>query len=328
MKRRGFMMACALAILPLPALAQDGGKVVIYTPNNAQAVEAVTEVFSEKAPELSLSTITGGSGQLLRRVEAEASAPQGDLFWNSSENTLAGFREYFEPYASPEAEAIQDDLKRPESPWTATNLHVVVGMVNTDQLGELPAPTKWQDFLDPAWKGKVAIADPNNSSTAFTILWGFEKLMGTEALKQLAANVVVNSSASAVLRSVGQGEFAAGFTYESNAYAFVAGGQAEIALLYPEEGTFTSPEFQALIKGGPAPEAARRAFDVMLSRDMQVALLENTFRRPSRADIDVSEHVDLPALDSLKLFPTDEAEAAANRDDFLARWQEYVKAGQ
>jgi len=69
-------------------------------------------------------------------------------------------------------------LHHPEDLWTATFSHVVVAMVNTDQLGDIPAPTKWEDFLDPAWKGKLAIADPNNSSTAYTILWGIDQLMG------------------------------------------------------------------------------------------------------------------------------------------------------
>lgn len=46
---------------------------------------------------------------------------------------------------------------------------VAVAMVNSNLLGNIPAPKRWEDFLDPKWKGKVAIADPNNNSTAYTI---------------------------------------------------------------------------------------------------------------------------------------------------------------
>ncbi|MBL8325890.1 MAG: ABC transporter substrate-binding protein, partial [Rubrivivax sp.] len=78
------------AALALPAgLARaQSGSVVIYTSNNQQAFEAVVETAGKRLPGVKLSAITGGSGQLLRRLEAEAAKPQGDIFWSSSANTL------------------------------------------------------------------------------------------------------------------------------------------------------------------------------------------------------------------------------------------------
>ena len=97
-----------LAAAPtVPAFAQGAaGTVVLYTSNNAQAVDAVLGVAKDKQAKLKISTITGGSGQLLRRIEAESAKPQADLFWSSSANTLGAFKPLFEPYASPEAAAI------------------------------------------------------------------------------------------------------------------------------------------------------------------------------------------------------------------------------
>ncbi len=312
-----------------PAFAQGvTGTVVLYTSNNAQAVDAVVGTARTKQAGLKISTITGGSGQLLRRIEAEAGKPQADIFWSSSANTLGAFKQLFEPYASPETANIPAELRHPENLWTASNVHLVVAMVNKNQLGGKPAPKTWKDLLDPAFKGKMIIADPANSSTAYTILWGIDKLLGADALKALAANLTVSSAASAVLRSVAQGEYAVGLTFESNAYAYVAGGQREISLVYPEEGTFSTPEFQVLIKGAPGGAVAKAAFDLMLSKDTQIALLEAAFRRPSRSDIDVSKHADLPAMDSVKVFKIDEDEAAAKRDEFLKRWQSYAAASK
>ena len=329
--RRAVLAGLAgLAAAPaLPALAQGAaGTVVLYTSNNAQAVDAVLGVAKDKQAKLKISTITGGSGQLLRRIEAEAAKPQADLFWSSSANTLGAFKPLFEPYASPEAAAIPAALRQPENLWTASNVHLVVAMVNKNQLGGKPAPKTWKELLDPAFKGKIIIADPANSSTAYTILWGVEKLLGPDGLKALAANLTVSSAASTVLRSVGQGEYPIGLTFESNAYAYVAGGQREISLVYPSEGTFSTPEFQVLIKGAPGGATAKAAYDLMLSKEAQIALLENAFRRPSRSDIDVSKHVELPAMDSVKVFGIDEDEAAAKRDEFLKRWQSFATAAK
>jgi iron(III) transport system substrate-binding protein len=309
-----------------PAFAQGAGTAVIYTSNNQQAVQAVQDTARDKAANLRLNVVTGGSGVLLRRIESEAATPQCDIFWSSSANTLGAFRQLFEPYRSPELAAIPADLHEKDGLWGASNIHVVTLMLNTSQLGGRPRPSTWRDLLDPAWKGKLSIADPANSSTALTILWGVKTLHGADALKQLAANVVVSSQAPAVLRGVAQGEYPVGLTFESNAYAYVVGGQRDIELVYPTDGTFTSPEFLTLIKGAPNGAAARRAYDLILSKEAQIALLEAAFRRPTRSDIDVAKYVKLPNLKDIKVAPIDEGAAAAQRTAFLAEWQGYVAA--
>lgn len=320
--RRTALAALAGAVAA-PAFAQQGqitGNVVIYTSNNQQSVQAVTDTAATLLPKVKISTITGGSGQLLRRIEAEVGKAQADIFWSSSPNTLGAFKSLYEPYKSPNAAAVSADLSEPGNLWTAANIHVVVAMLNTNQLGANAKPKTWTDLLDPKWKGKIIIADPANSSTAYTIIWGVKTLLGSEGLKKLAANVTVTSAAATVLRAVAQGEYAIGLTFESNAYAYVAGGQKEIDLLYPEDGTFTSPESLVLIKNAPAGEAARRVYDLLLSKETQIALLEAAFRRPSRTDIDVPKYVKLPNLKTIKVAPIDEAEAAKQRAAFLAEW--------
>lgn len=309
-----------------PALAQNapGGTAVIYTSNSAQSVDAVVDAARKIAPKLKISTVTGGSGQLLRRIEAEAAKVQCDVFWSSSANTLGAFKALFEPYKVADLPAIHATLRHPQDLWTAGNIHVVALMVNKNQLGGLPVPKTWADLLDPRFKGKLIIADPANSSTAYTILWGLDKLLGGDGLKRLAANIKVTSSAPTVLRGVGQGEYAIGLTFESNAYAYVAGGQKEIVLVYPEDGTFTTPEFFALINGAPGGALAKQTCDVLASREVQIALLETAFRRPSRTDIEVGKYVDLPELSKIKVFETNEEEAAAKRTEFLGRWQALV----
>ena len=81
----------ALAAAPR-ALAQGASQAVLYTSNPAQAVEVVMDVAAKSMAGTKISTVTGGSGQLLRRMEAEAARPQADVFWTSSANTLGQFK--------------------------------------------------------------------------------------------------------------------------------------------------------------------------------------------------------------------------------------------
>lgn len=325
MNRRHFLAAMG-ATAATPLFAQNAGNAVIYTSNNQQAVQAITDVARSKLPNVKFNFVTGGSGVLLKRMEAEMAAPQADIFWSSSGNTLGAFKPLFDAYRSPEAAAIPAALAEPSQLWTASNVHIVTAMVNRKHLGGNAEPKVWKDLLDPRWKGKIIIADPANSSTAYTILWGVKQMLGAAALKQLAANVVVTGAAATVLRSVAQGEYPVGLTFESNAYAYVAGGQKEIKLVYPEDGTFTTPEFIALAKKAPNAAVAKRAFDHIISKEVQIALLENAFRRPSRSDIDVSKHAELPNFASIKVFALNENDAAAKRAEFLAEWAAVVAA--
>lgn len=315
--------ALALAAASTPALAQDP---VLYTSNPVPAVEAVQAAVKDQLG-ASLGVITGGSGVLLRRIEAEAGAPQGDVFWSSSANTVGAFEQFFEPYSSPELAAIVESLRYPGDLFQPSNVHVVTMLVNTDLLDGAELPDSWADLADPVWKGKVIMADPANSSTGYTIAWGLAHLLDKATYEALLSNLVISGSSSAPPKGVSMGEYTVGLTFETNSYAYVAGGQEELKLVYPAEGTFLTADYAGLIKGAPAGETAKKTIDTLLSKDAQIELLEVAFRRPSRTDIKVSEHVGLPELADIKVFPFDEAEAAKARESFLAEWAALPKAG-
>ena len=153
---------------------------VIYTTLNAQSVQTATDVAKKVLPNLKVNAVTGGSIPLLKRMESEAAA-------------------------FPAA------LHDPQNLWVSANTRVVVAMLNTKRL-DGAAPRTWADLADPKYKGKIIIADPGDSSTAFTALWGMEQVLGAEGLKKFAANTTVSSAASNVVRAVGQGEYAVGIT--------------------------------------------------------------------------------------------------------------------
>jgi iron(III) transport system substrate-binding protein len=317
------LAAIALALMQ-PAAAS--GKAVLYTTNNDSAVQALLDSGTRLAPDLKIGVVNGSSAALLKRIEAESRAARADVFWSSQPNTLGAFTSLYQPYRSPQAAAIAPAHHHPDQLWSTANIQVVVMMVNRKQLGDLAEPSHWRDLLDPAWKGRIIVGDPATTSTAYTVLWGLRQLLGAEDFQRLAANLVVSRNSSAVLNQVAQGEYAVGLTFEGNAYAYVAGGQEEIRLVYPQEGTFVTEEALVLVKNGPNPEGGRRLYDLLLSRDTQVALLERAYRRPSRGDIQVGAHVGLPELDDIKVFAVDDLAAVAGRDDLLLAWKALDKA--
>jgi iron(III) transport system substrate-binding protein len=314
-------------VLAQAALAQEqGGTVNLYTSNNAEVVETLIDVAHERAPLLKINVVYGGSVTLMKRIEAEARAPKADVFWAASASVLDGFKSVLTAYRSPQSSAIPAQYVEPHGLWTVCNVHVAVLMLNTRQLGSLPRPLSWSDLTDPRFKGKIIVVDPNTTSTGHMILWGVSKLLGAKEFRALARNVTVARNSAFVSSSVGQGEYAVGLTFEANAYPYVAGGQKEIELVYPKDGTFVSEESAAMVRNAPHAAAARVLYDLLLSRALQVELLRRAFRRPGRDDIAVGRYVGLAPLNELKTVPIDEDEAREARGRFLARWRE-VRAG-
>lgn len=318
-----FAAVLALASAASPAVAKEP---VLYTSNPVPAYEAVQAVTRQQLG-VELGVITGGSGVLLRRIETEKAAPQGDVFWSSSANTLGAYEGLFEAYSSPELATVPKELLYPNNLFQPSNVHVVTILVNTDQLDGAPAPTSWAELADPKWKSRIILPDPANSSTGYTIVWGLSKMLDEPIYKALVANLVTSGSSSAVPKGVAMGEYAVGLTFETNSYSYVDGGQQELKLVYPTDGTFITPEYSALIKGAPSGEVARKVIDALLSKQAQIELLKVAFRRPSRSDIKVSDYVKLPELSAIKVFPIDETEAARARGAFLAAWAALPKAG-
>ncbi|GLT11223.1 extracellular solute-binding protein [Sulfitobacter porphyrae] len=316
------LFAVSAALSVCVSTSAQAGEVNLYTSNSEDAVALVLDALAEQAPDIKVNVIGGGSGSLLRRIDAEKSAPAADLFWSSGFSTLAGFSQLFDQYESPEVDNLLPALQAREEAWTGTNTHVMVLMVNADVL-DSDTPSSWEDLMDPAWKGKVTIADPANSSSAYAQLYGIYKLYGEDGVRALADVVEVQGSTSGVYKAVAQGEYPVGMTMEYAAQRYVAGGQDEVSLIYPSDGTFLSPEGMALIKDGRNPEDAKRVYDLLLSKDLQQQLFALTFRRPSRGDLDEAIAASgLPLMKDLKIIDVDQAVAGDERERLLELWSE------
>jgi iron(III) transport system substrate-binding protein len=299
------------------ALAQP---VVLYSSNNPEAIGNAVAAARKKLPNLQVKQVTGGTGTLMKRIQAEAANPGGDIFWSGGVGTLAAFPDLMEPYQSPEAKAIAPQFLDPKNRFIGVNVHVMVLMVNERQLKGLAPPKTWSDLMKPEWKGKVVITDPSKSGTAFIQVYGLLKQFGREGLEKMAANAVVVQSSGPVYKSVAAGEYPVGITIESSAYEFVVGGQKEIKLVYPSEGTYLGAEGMFIIKGAKNAAAARQFYNVLLSKPAQEMLLTENFRRPTRTDIAVSKLTSMPDLASLKVFPLNLQVATDEYEQLIAMW--------
>jgi iron(III) transport system substrate-binding protein len=307
------------------AVAAQAGEVVLYSSNSVEAIGAVTDEFQKLNPGIKITSVRGSTGAMMQRIKAEAAAPKADIFWSGGFAVLGLYEEFFVPYKSPEAAGIAANYKSPKDLWLGTNAHVMVIMVNKRALKGDPMPRTWSDLANPRWKDRLVVSDPEKTSSSLATLWGINETIGIEPLKGIAKNATITSTAAGVFEGVAKGEFAVGMTMEYAAQEYVAGGQKDIEIVYPTEGTYLAPEGMALVKGGPNAAEARKFYDFLASKRAQEMLVQKFFRRPMRDDVDTTK-VGLKRASEFKATPIDHVKATATQPAFIKTWKELVAA--
>jgi len=309
--------------------AEPGGVVVVYSPHDADPLNAGVNAFMEKYPGVRVEVVAAGTGELLNRVRAESSNPQADVLWGGGADSLAAFKEFFEPFVSEHDEFIGDAYKDADGLWIGESPLPMVLFFNRELLARdsMDEPTGWIDLIEPEWRGKIAYAMPSMSGSAYTqlitmLLAHGGREDGWAFIEELYDNLdgkIVDSSSKAH-RMVNDGEFHVGLTLEKAAVQYT--DTDRVGFIYPQDGTSAVPDGVALIAGAPNPDNARLFIDFVLSREAQIEQMENWGRRPVRSDIEIT--TGMASLDELILVDYDFDWAANYKEEIIDRFNDIM----
>ena len=290
--------------------AQAQKKLVVYTSNESTLNDLVFGAF-KKETGIEVEPVAAGSGVVIRRLQAEKARPLGDIIWGVSRSLLQTNKAFFEPYASKNKDATPAEYRDPDDLWIGNNLHLLVILQNTKLVPADQGPKSWADLLDPKWKGKIAFTDPANSGSAYATvtmlvdLWGGGEA-GWKKVGALFKNLKVLNRSSLVFQGVGNGEYPLGISLEYAGPMWAAGG-APVKVVYPADGTTFSMEGVGIVKGGPNTDSAKAFVDYINRKDVREMILKATFRRPTRADVDLTTLPgNMPPMSEVKLLKYDE----------------------
>lgn len=323
MKMHGMKLLVAVAIILMVTVQVSvAAEVVLYSSNPSGLQDMVRQDFEEKTG-IKVSAVKMGTGSAMKRIQAEKANPLCDIFWSGDVAVLDGAKEYFESYNSPEAMVLPANYVDKDHRWTSSNAHVMIIMYNKSLVGESEKPETWKDLFRPEWKGKIVMANPQKSGSAYAQVYGLYKLYGWDGLKKLIANAKILDSSSLIYKGVAAGEYPIGITMEYAAYRYIAGGSKDVGIVYPGDGAFVAPEGAALIKNGPNPVEAKKFFDYLISRQTEGEIFKQFYRRPARPDVPgISGLPNLSKIKVLKEF--DPIEANMLKDDLLKQWKEII----
>jgi iron(III) transport system substrate-binding protein len=290
----------ALLVLPLAGCGSSEAKdlsLTVYSPNSEGLINACIPLFEEKTG-IKVDLIQAGTGDLMKRISAEASDPSCDVMFGGSQINYYTNKDLFQNYVSTNDKNLPDAYQNKAGYCTSYVLDGRCLIVNKQLIGDVSV-TSYADLLKPELKGKISAGDPSNSSSAFNQLSNQLAVMGgyesdtawtyvSDLLKQV--NCELTSGSSGVYKAVADGEKWVGVSYEDPCCQLVKDG-ANVQVVYPTEGTIFNPSCAGIVKGAKHLDNAKKFVDFIITSEVQDILGSSLTNRPVLADAKVGSYM-------------------------------------
>ena len=315
----------------LKAPAEDK-RLLIYTSHKEELWKPIVKEFEERTG-IWVEVVSGGTNLLLEEIAEKKGEVDADLFFGGGVESLNAFSDYFIPYEAKGIEEVDPQFRSATDVWTPFSALPVV-LIYNEKLLSPEELGSWKDVLAPKYKGKIAMANPAYSASAFTGLLSFEKAVQEETdstedsdgdkeilpriAKQLDGKEYADSGE--VPEAVADGSKLVGITLEETALKYMAKGK-NIGIIYPKEGTTVVPDAGAILKGAKHLENAQKFLDFSISKDCQ-DILQKRFHR--RAVLTSMAGEGEPSLLEIKRLSYDVSKISAERNRVLTDWSFYM----
>ncbi len=241
------LAAAALAIAGIGTAAAQS--VVVYNTVSTKLMQAFVDDFQKANPGIKVDVISGGSGELLTRIKAEKANPRGDIFAGPDADMFDAEPDLFASYKSKEDAAFDRSAVGKDDKYYGFSTNFQTFIVNTKMMPLDKAPKSWADLAKPEFKGKIQMANPAQSGSAYSQMQQILSLYGWDMMAKIIQNATFVTSSKLAFQNVAKGEFPVGLTSEFNILVMKNEGNP-VEAIYPSDGTALINDGNALIKGG------------------------------------------------------------------------------
>lgn len=308
--------ASAWAQEPKLAKAREEKKVVIYNTTTVPDMQRIIEGFRKKYPFVEVESFRSTGERLIQKILTEVRAGRylADVYIISGlQMWLLRDGGTLLPYLSPEREGMSRPFKDAAGYWTGIYFNLEVIGYNTKLTQPHELPKRWEDLLDPRWKGRMTLEMEDIPWFASLMqIMGEER--GIDFSRRLAKQQLqMRRGHTLISQLLAAGEIALTPTARVNTAETLKRKGAPVEWTAIEPVAPNPPVSVGLAKNGSHPNAARLFIDFILSHEGQTVIHELN-RNPTRGD------VEQPVLRAtkLKLFNM-------NWDGVVKNYSRYVK---
>ena len=316
----------------LPDAPKEEQRLILYTSHKEELWKPIVKEFEERTG-IWVEVVSGGTNLLLEGIAEKKGEVDADLFFGGGVESLNAFSDYFIPYEAQGMDKVDSQFRSMDGVWTPFSALPVV-LIYNDKLLVPEELASWEDLLNPKFKGKIALANPSHSASAFTGLLSFmEAARGkspftgdgaeeSEILHQIAKQLEGKEyeDSGEVPEAVADGSKLVGITLEETALKYIAKGK-NIGIVYPKEGTSVVPDAGAILKGAKHLENAQKFLDFSISEECQ-EILHKRFHRRSVLKSMAGEGQ--PSLLDIKQLHYDISKVSEERSGILTDWSFYM----
>ena len=270
----------------LEAGAKQEKEVVWYTSMSQNDSSQLARLFESRYPSIKINLVRLTSERIMQRYTTEAQAGQffADLLdTNDSDLEYLRRKGMLRPFATPSTERYDRRFVQPQGYWAASRITMIVLGYNARSVKRAEAPKRYEDLLDPKWKGMMALEQ--NQTDWFMMLmeyWGEEK--GKAFFQKLRGqNPQIRSGHTLMAQLIAAGED----PLSPNAYSHhIASDQRKGA---PVDWVDIEPVIGGLrvagmAKNAPHLHAALLFLDFVFSKDGQTVVREAS-RIPTHPEV-------------------------------------------
>jgi iron(III) transport system substrate-binding protein len=285
------MAIVAWAFLSAPAWSQSPqliegakkeGTLVWYTAMSSSDAKPIVDAFIKTYPFVEAEFVDITSPRLIQRINIEALAGKW-LFDVASANNLVAIADKLLPYSPPQADDIPKEFKDPKGRWTGYDHNYYVLAYNTKMVSKAEVPKRYEDLLEPKWKGNILMDEGDHSWYGGLIgAWGKEK--ADAFMKKLAAqDIQWRRGHTLLLQLVAAGEAPLGMPYANSTERLKRQG-APVDWVDSLKPIVTGLNYVGISAKPKNPNTARLFVDFLLSRRGQ-EIIRDRGRLPARSSV-------------------------------------------
>jgi iron(III) transport system substrate-binding protein len=251
--------------------AKKDGKMVFYTSVETEFARSLTSAFEAKYPFIKTDIFRSSHEKILSRmnVERQTGTFTADVVSVGEFETFhLQRRGFIAPYKSPQAMAYPEGFKDPNGYWTDLYDNLIVTAFNTTRVKREEIPKRYEDLLQPRWKGRMVL-DQNEDRWFANLVYLMGEKKGLEFMQALAKqDIAIRGGRSLVTQLLGAGEYdlqVVAYWYRPHlmkrqgAPVDWVGFEPAIVALHPI----------SMVEKAPHPNAAKLFIDLALSDEGQ-----------------------------------------------------------
>ncbi|MCP4130861.1 MAG: extracellular solute-binding protein [bacterium] len=333
-KKIKFLPVICIAVLFFTSCSPRGGDknvVVVYTSEDRVFSEPILKDFEKQTGiqvKMVFDTEETKSTGVMNRLIAEKNNPQADAYWANEPIRAVVLKKkgILDPYKPKNFNQIKNIYKDSDGYWTGFSARARVFLVRKDASFE---PKSYLSYLNPAAKGRTAIANPLFGTTT-TYIAALFSILGDHKGKEFMRNMKKNN----VIMSASNGESADYVVKGESDFSLVDSDDAinkirsgkNVRMIFPDQskgiGVLILPNAAMMIKNCAHPENAKKFIDYLVSAEVEKKLgFANCAQIPLLPGVQTPK--DVPDISTLKLMQVnfdDVADKLLEIQQYLNEW--------